>query len=298
MPDFIKFFVRFFTRKLNQNSKDLFIYARITVNGKCSEMNLKRKTPVNEWEISKKRLKGTTPRVRKLNSYLDQVYSQLLDTHKKLLDKDNLITAAKIKASYLGLDEDHKTIKDIVTYHNEKIKDVLKWATHYRTTAKYLEEFLKKKKKTDNVYLKHINYKFITEFEIFLRSYSPKKDRKACGTNGTMKHLERLKKLLNLAIKLEWLEKNPFTSYSFKFEKNDRQFLTKRELHMLEETVFTSASLERVKDMFLFSCYSGLTYIELKELTTDNLVKGMDGKDWMDLYQTRKNTAVCKSSPA
>lgn len=168
------------------------------------------------------------------------------------MDKDNLITAAKIKASYSGLDEDHKTIKDIVTYHNDKMKDVLKCGTlkNYHTTTRYLEEFLKKKKKTDNVYLKHINYQFITEFEMFLRSYSPRKARKTCGTNGTMKHLERLKKLLNLAIKLEWLEKNPFKSYSFKFEKNDRQFLTERELHILEDTIFTSVSLDRVKDMF------------------------------------------------
>ncbi|MDT0644992.1 site-specific integrase [Zunongwangia sp. F363] len=290
MPDFTTFSVLFFTRKLNKNSNELSIYARITVNGKCSEMSLKRKTSVNEWDNSKGRLKGTTPRIKKLNSYVDQVYSQLLDTHKKLLDKDNLITAAKIKASYSGLDEDHKTIKDIVAYHNEKMKDVLKWGTlkNYHTTARYLEEFLKKKKKTDNVYLKHINYQFITEFEMFLRSYSPKKARKTCGTNGTMKHLERLKKLLNLAIKLEWLEKNPFKSYSFKFEKNDRQFLTERELHILEDTVFTSTSLERIKDMFVFSCYSGLTYTELKELTTDNLVKGMDGKDW--IYTKREKT--------
>ncbi|MCM4154419.1 site-specific integrase [Gramella sp. AN32] len=290
MPDFTTFSVLFFTRKLNRNSNELSIYARITVNGKCSEMSLKRKTSVNEWDNSKGRLKGTTPRIKKLNSYLDQVYSQLLDTQKKLLDKDNLITAAKIKASYSGLDEDHKTIKDIVTYHNDKMTDVLKWGTlkNYRTTANYIEEFLKKKKKTDNIYLKHINYQFITEFEMFLRGYRPKKARKTCGTNGTMKHLERLKKLLNLAIKLEWLEKNPFKSYSFKFEKNDRQFLTERELHILEGTVFTSTSLERIKDMFLFSCYSGLTYIELKELTTDNLVKGMDGKDW--IYTKREKT--------
>lgn len=290
MPDFTTFSVLFFTRILNRNTKDLSIYTRITVNGKCSEMSLKRKTSVNEWDSSKGRLKGTTPRIKKLNCYLDQVYSKLLDTHKKLLDKDSLISAAKIKASYLGLDENHKTIKDILAYHNEKMKDVLKWGTlkNYRTTANYLEEFLKKKKKTENIYLKHINYQFITEFEMFLRSYSPKKDRKTCGTNGTMKHLERLKKLLNLAIKLEWLEKNPFRSYSFKFEKNDRQFLTERELHILEETIFTSDSLERVKDMFLFSCYSGLSYIDLKELTTNQIVKGIDGKEW--IYTKREKT--------
>ncbi len=290
MSDFTTFSVLFFTRKLNRDKKELSIYARITVNGKCSEMSLKRKTSVNEWDSSKGRLKGTSPRIKKLNSYLDQVYSNLLDTHKRILDKGNLITADKVKASYLGLDEAHKTLKDIIEYHNEKMKDVLKWGTlkNYHTTAKYLQEFLKKKKKTSDVYLKQINYQFITEFEMFLRNYRAKKERKTCGTNGTMKHLERLKKLLNLAIKLEWLEKNPFRSYDFKFEKNDRQFLTDRELYKLEGTEFTIPSLERVKDMFLFSCYSGLSYIDLKELTTDQLVKGMDGKDW--IYTKREKT--------
>ena len=297
MPNFTTFSVLFFTRKVNRNSQNISIYARITVNGKCSEMSLQRKTLVNEWDSSKGRLKGTTPRIKKLNSYLDQVYSKLLDTHKKLLDKDSLISAAKVKAYYLGHDEDHKTIMDIVAYHNEKMKEILKWGTlkNYRTTANYLEEFLKKKEKTDNIYLKHINYQFITEFEMFLRSYRAKKERKTCGTNGTMKHMERLKKLLNLAIKLEWLDKNPFRSYSFKFEKNDRQFLTERELHILEQTIFTSESLERVKDMFLFSCYSGLSYIDLKQLTTDQIVKGMDGRDW--IYPQREKTQQAVKIP-
>ncbi|MCC4211251.1 site-specific integrase [Leeuwenhoekiella parthenopeia] len=290
MPDFTTFSVLFFTRKLNRNKQELSIYARITVDGKCSEMSLKRKTSVNDWDPSKGRVRGTTAKARNLNSYLDQVYSKLLDAHKKLLDKDSLITADRIKAYYLGFDEDHMTLLDILEYHNSKMHGVLKWGTlkNYYTTAEYLSRFLKEIKKTDNIYLKQINYQFITEFEDFLRKVKPKKGQKPCGPNGTMKHLERFKKLLNLAIKLEWLVKNPFHSYSFKFEKNDRQFLTERELQKLEETFFKSASLERVKDLFLFSCYSGLSYIDLKELTTDQLVKGMDGKDW--IYTKREKT--------
>jgi len=101
---FTTFSVLFFSRKLNWNTNDLSIYARITVNLKCYEISLQRKAAVKEWDSSKGRLKVTTPRIKKLNSYLDHVYSQLLDAHKKFLDKDNLITAAKIKASYLGLD--------------------------------------------------------------------------------------------------------------------------------------------------------------------------------------------------
>jgi len=201
MPDFTTFSVLFFTRKLNRNKKELSIYARITVNGKCAEMSLKRKTSVNEWDSSKGRLKGTSPRIRTLNSYLDQVYSKLLDTQKRILDKDTLITADKVKASYLGLDEEHKTLQDILKYHSQTMKGVLKWGTlkNYNTTAKYLNEFLKKKKKTKDVYLKQIDYQFITEFEMFLRNYRAKKERKTCGTNGTMKHLERFKKMINLA---------------------------------------------------------------------------------------------------
>lgn len=290
MLDFTIFSVLFFTRKLNAKEEKLSIYARITVNGKCSELSLKRKIPVNKWDASKSRLKGNTPHIRKINDYLDQVYSKLLDTHKKLLDKDSLITAQKIKASYLGLDEDHKTLNEIIQYHNEKMKGTLKWGTlkNYYTTAEYLNIFLKEKKKTDNFYLKQVNYRFITEFEDFLRHIKPKKGQRPCGPNGTMKHLERFKKLLNLAIKLEWLDKNPFRSYTFKFEKNDRQFMTERELQKLETTSFKNESLERVKDMFLFSCYSGLSYIDLKELTINQIVKGMDGKDW--IYTKREKT--------
>ena len=89
MPDFTTFAVLFFTRKLKKNSEELSIYARITVNGKCSELSLKRKTLVNEWDATKGRLKGTTSSIRSLNSYLDQVHSKLLDIHKRLLDRDN-----------------------------------------------------------------------------------------------------------------------------------------------------------------------------------------------------------------
>jgi len=294
MPEFTTFSVLFFTRKISKNADKLSIYARITVNGKSAEMSLQRKTSVNEWDSSKGRLRGSSGRIKQMNRYLDQVYYQLLETHKRLLEKDNLISAKAVKAAYSGLDEDHKKLSDIVDYHNSQMQSVLKWGTlkNYFTTAKYLTEFLKQKRKVDDIYLKHINYRFITEFEHFLRTYSPSKKRKTCSTNGVMKHLERFKKMINLAIKLEWIQKNPFQNYKMKFEKNERQFLSERELKLVEDTYFRSGSLERVKDMFLFSCYTGLTYAELKELTKDHIVKGMDGKDWIYTRRAKTNEPV------
>ena len=76
------------------------------------------------------------------------------------------------------------------------------------------------------------------------------------SNNGVMKHLERFKKMINLAVKLEWLVKNPFNQFSLKFDKYDRQYLSERELKLIENTYFKSERLERVKDIFIFSCVS------------------------------------------
>ena len=107
-----------------------------------------------------------------------------------------------------------------------------------------------------------------------------------------MKHLERLKKMLNLAVKIGWMTKNPFDSFKFRFEKYERQYLSKRELEILEATTFTRSSLEKVKDIFVFSCYSGLSYVDIKELVPDQIVKGIDGINWIYTKRQKTNETV------
>ena len=86
-----------------------------------------------------------------------------------------------------------------------------------------------------------------------------------------MKHMERFKKLTNLAIKLGWMEKDPFRDYKMKFEKFDRAYLNQREINIIENTTFRRITLETTKDIFLFGCYTGLSYIDVKNLTRETL---------------------------
>ena len=159
---------------------------------------------------------------------------------------------------------------------------------NYYTTEKYLNKFLAQKLKVNDIYLKQLNYRFIIDFEHFIRNYKPKKERRTLTNNGVMKHLERFKKMINLAIKLEWLVKNPFSQFQLKFDKYDRQYLSERELQLIENTNFTSERLERVKDMFIFSCYTGLSYIDVKQLTQHQIVRGIDNNYW--IYTKREKT--------
>jgi len=125
-------------------------------------------------------------------------------------------------------------------YHNADQAHVLEPGTmkNYYTTQKYVKEFLKQRFKTSDKYLSELTYKFITDFEYYLRSRKPEKGQKGLQTNGVMKHLERFCKMVNLAVRLEWIERNPFHAYQLKFEKIERDYLTKEELARIEEKQF------------------------------------------------------------
>ncbi|WP_438712333.1 site-specific integrase [Aquimarina muelleri] len=288
------FAVLFFTRNTRKNSGNLSIYARITVNGQRTEISLKRSVPVNHWDISKGRAKGNAQNLRILNNYLDQSYGQLLDSHKQLLQEHKMITPQAVKARYLGEDDQHKTLMELVEYHNTTMHSVLKSGTmkNYYSTKKYLDMFLMEKRKTRDIYLKQLSYRFITDFEQYIRTYKPKKARKTCTNNGTMKHLERLMKMTNLAVKLEWLDKDPFRNYKLSYIKNERCYLTQREIDLIVNTTFRSATYERVKDIFLFSCYTGLSYVDVKELKPTQLLIGIDGNYWLHTKREKTNEAV------
>ena len=284
------FTVIFFTRKSRSNPNQISIYVRITVNGKRSEMSLKRSIDQNQWDNTKNRGRGNSETARILNAYLDGVYNKLLQCHKELIEEDKVLSSDAIKSRYLGEDDNSKTLKELIAYHNGNMVHVLKAGTmkNYYTTERYLHKFLKKKKRLKDIYLKQLNFRFITDFEHYLRTYKNSKKQLMLSNNGVMKHLERFKKMINLAIKLEWMHKNPFSQFQLKYDKYDRAYLNERELELLENTEFTSDRLQKIKDCFVFSCYTGLCYADVKGLTESHIVKGIDNNNW--IYTKREKT--------
>ncbi|MES2419105.1 MAG: site-specific integrase [Bacteroidota bacterium] len=146
--------------------------------------------------------------------------------------------------------------------------------------------------KTPDKYLTELTYSFIMNFEHFLRNHKPLDYHKPLNNNGIMKHIERFRKTISLAVTFEWMEKDPFTKYKQKFDPVERQCLNIEELKRIEQKDFTIERLQQVKDLFVFSCYTGPSYIDVMNLKPDMISVGLDGKDWIVTSRQKTSTRV------
>ncbi len=271
------------------------IYARITVDGKRAEISLKRNILYEAWDNAKGKAKGTKEEARKLNAYLDSVKSRILECHETLLKERRLVTAEAIKGLYLGVAERKYTLLNLFEYHNVDLATTIKPGTlkNYFATQKYVEQFLKTKLKTSDIFLAELNHKFVVDFEIFIKNTtSPLDPLRRCNNNTVMKHIERLKKIINVAIRNEWLDKDPFQKYRLSFNRTNRQFLNNDELATIEAKTYSIARLQQVKDYFVFSCYTGLAYTDLIHLTPENIISGIDGQLWIFSDRQKTNQSI------
>ncbi|WP_242132475.1 Arm DNA-binding domain-containing protein [Aestuariivivens marinum] len=123
------FGVIFFTRLNSKKTDQALIFVRITVNGKRSEISLKRNVSQKLWDKNKGKVKGNSHEARALNNYIQQVQNKLYDSYVKLQNEGKLITVFTLKSRYLGMDEQHKTLLQLVSYHNKTMKTILKPGT-------------------------------------------------------------------------------------------------------------------------------------------------------------------------
>ena len=289
------FGIQFVIRLPKQQKNDqATVFARISVNGRRCEISLKKKVNPQNWDDAKGKARGTKDEIRKLNDHIERVRTIIADGYHELVQQKKVITVDAVKSLFLGADDSEVTLIKLGEYHNTEMKDKLADGTmkNYYTTQKYIAKFLKEKYHRNDISLVELNYKFILDFETYLSKHRPKDHQKPLHNNGIMKHIERLCKMVNLAFTMDWLAKDPFAKYRQHFDKVERFYLTKEELSAIEKKKFTIERLQVVKDLFLFSCYTGLAYIDTMKLTAGNIVKGIDGNDWLITSRQKTDTDV------
>jgi site-specific recombinase XerD len=274
----ILFYLKRDKKKANGNVP---LFCRITVNGKEIRFGMKKDINPRYWDAKVGKATGRTNEAVEINTLIDSTKSAIYKVYQDLQEKESNVTAEKVKNTFLGLDAKHQNLLELFDEHNEKRKllvgkNIAK-ATYdkYRITRNHLADFIKEWYNLSDIPLKNINYKFICDFEVFMIA------SRGCMENTAARYMQFFKHLIIVAMKLDWIDKNPFSEYKIQIKKTDRGYLTQDEVELLMQQKFESKRLERVRDIFVFCCFTGLSYIDVKNLTSDHIRTSFDGKLWI-----------------
>lgn len=282
-------------RPKNYQSGNVAVYMRITVNGKRSETSTGRECDPANWNSYAGRLKGTKEEVKKFNAFLDDLQSKVYEAHRLLTADKELITAESIRQRLNGKVEPDRLLTQIFQEHNDKIKALIGTEftkgtlVKYNTTLKHLKGFLKSKFNLSEIEVTKVDHSFISEFEFYVRTVGK------CANNATVKHLKNLGKIMRLCLANRWINYDPFFNRKNRIDKVDRVFLSQEELQVMIDKDFSVDRLRQVRDIFIFCCFTGLSFIDVEKLRARDLVIGIDGGNW--IYINRQKTDIPSRIP-
>ena len=273
------------------------IEVTITVNGERCSFSTGKQIKVTSWDKNRQLVKGKDEEATSLNNYLKSVRAKLYEKEAELLDRGFIITAQLLYDAYFDKVEclKERSLLSVLEEHNTERKAMVGktvapatyWIFEY--TGRLLREFILKKYNREDLYLRELNIGFIQGFHSFLLS------EKKMGQNSCTKHLKFLKKLLNLAVANSYISYNPVNAYKVEREPVEVDFLDEEELRKIINFDTPLPRLERAKDMFLFGCFTGLSYIDIKTLTPEHFEKDNTGRIW--IKKRRVKTGVLSRIP-
>jgi site-specific recombinase XerD len=288
----------FFLKKpKNYVHGEMHVYMRITVDSISCDISTKRKCSPEKWSTIANRMTGKNEEGKVFNSYLDTLQQKVFEAKRKLIELDNELSSENIKILLCGkqINQQKYLLMEIFKKHNEQMAALVgsEYAPgtieRYNTACKHTLSFLQWKYNVTDIDISRLNFEFISEYEFWLKSV------RKCDHNTTMKYLSNFRKIVNRCIKNGWLQRDPFMGFKMTKREVERTALTEFELQLLIKKQFSIERLGIVRDIFVFSCYSGLSYSDVRKLKRPEIFIGIDGEKW--LISKRQKTDITARIP-
>lgn len=288
----------FYLRKSKGTRKGLSpIFIRITVNGGRIDQSIQRSVVDTQWSSAAGRVKGTNNEARQLNLYLDTLVGKVQKMEREMVLDGKIITCDSFREKWLGIAEKPRMLLEIFQAHNDQLAAFVQVGKEfapgtlerYNTARDHTRSFLQWKYKISDIDIKRLNFEFVNDMEFWLKTV------RRCNHNTTMKYISNLKKIVNSCIRKGWLQKDPFLGFKMTKHEVDRTALTWLELEQIAGKRFLTDRLNHVKDIFLFSCYTGLAYADVKKLKRSEVGMGIDGERW--IFTSRQKTDTKSNIP-
>jgi site-specific recombinase XerD len=291
-----KITLHFYAKKTKANVAGLLpIYIRLTVDGERLEFSSKKFIEKTKWSDELSKMKGTSEEARSINNYLDSVKSQIIDIQITLTHKREALNIENFRKRLFDETDSQRMLLPIYRDHNNRIEGLLGngyapgTLERFKISLKHLEEFLLWKLNAKDIAIDKIDFALITDFEFYLRS------EKNCSNNTAVKYVRNFRKIIKICLSNDWLEKDPFVKYDGKMKEVETEFLTEEEIQTIYSKKFRTPRLELVRDIFIFCCFTGLAYVDVKGLRNDHIGIGIDGQKW--IFKNRQKTDTKSKIP-
>ncbi len=267
------------------------VMGRITVDGTQTQFSCKITIDPKVWDTKSGRATGRSAAAIEANRMLDNMRVSINKHYREIMDRDNYVTAEKVKNAFLGLEHRCRTLLQVFKQHNEDYEKMYEAGMKakatllkYQCVYRHLEEFIYQRYHVRDIALKELTPAFISDFDIFLRT------EKNCCTNTVWLYLCPLRTMVSIAISNEWLSRDPFRDYEVKKEQTTRYFLTKDEIRLLMDGKLKNAKQELYRDLFVFCIFTGLSFSDMRNLSEENIRTYFDEHLWISI--NRQKTGV------
>lgn len=289
----------YFTLKKTRKDKngDSPIVAWIAVNSDRTSYYTGKKVKVSEWDEKKQLVKGSSDDAKLINEYLYQLRNKIFQKEIELMEKGFMLTPILLKEAV----NDHvdavnqKTLMQIFNDFQTMRKPLIGKKIAKDTyddnalTGRYIKEFLEKQYRRSDIYLHEVKVGFIQGIHTFL--LTEKNNRQ----NSCSKHLKFLKQLVNIAVANGYVQFNPLNIYKVEREPVEIDFLDHNELQKIINFTTPLKRFERTRDAFLFGCFTGLAYIDIKTLRKEHFETDEEGRIW--IKKKRVKTGILSRIP-
>jgi site-specific recombinase XerD len=274
------FKVLFYVNGSKEKNGIVPIMGRVTINGSVAQFSCKQNIPKTLWDAKGNRAKGKSIEARDINHALDNIKAQIIKHYQRISDREAYVTAEMVRNAYQGIGSEYETLlgafdKDNATFQKRVGTDRVKATYMARVRARnHVAAFIRANYKRSDLSMLELTPDFIKEFAVFLST-----DRGL--QNGSIwTNCMWLKGVVMRAHFNGLIPRNPFAQFHISPNIKEREYLTEEELKTLMTHEFADAKLSYIRDIFVFASFTALSFVDVKELTTDDIVE-VNGEKWI-----------------
>ena len=285
--------VSFYLKKNNTRNGLCPVMGNLTIGKDMVRFSCKLEANPTLWDTRAGRMNGKSVHARTVNREIDKINVAINARYREIVSIRGTATAEEVKNTFQGISASQLTLLQLFHEHNDVYRNqagvnysIRTWNIH-ESSRSNLEKFIKHKYHVSDLHFRQLNRVFIDDYVYYLRI-----DRKLSPCTA-LKSIESLRKVIKIAIRKKIINSDPFFGFSPEYPKPSQRYVPENELKKLMKTSLNSASLEVTRDMFVFSCFTGLAYIDLFNLTYSQIIKDETGLLWLNINR-QKTGSVSK----